>query len=331
MNEISHEPRDFEMKEQTQPKFWTPFNAPDVSMHSVSQPPSKKRITDVAMQELQVDLHKLSLDKSPQAKPVDALPTGAQKNSGVKFAQTPRSVSKISEFPKSDNLKPSPRRATPHPIKQVEVEGKEHPSFYREFVECSSKYDLPHKEDSEEISDNVEFAEAKHIRTYDQDATEVLAIEHEIEARDHGMPFTFNAKQAKANGVKSKRDKNFKYFTEVGYTGEDNRLIPRWAIDQNKLKKIMHFQREVLNPDDIFGKWGPKVVAEHFKQEIIFSKGSNQERYMEMQDDNYKFRFEHQKERGSSEKWNDHSEFVTPIPEKRGPNVSAVKIGAFQI
>lgn len=51
-----------------------------------------------------------------------------------------------------------------------------------------------------------------------------------------------------------------------------------------------------------------------------------------MQDDNYKFRFEHQKEqRGSSEKWNDHSEFVTPIPDKRGPNVSAVKIGAFQI
>jgi hypothetical protein len=68
----------------------------------------------------------------------------------------------------------------------------------------------------------------------------VLAIEHE---QDHGNMFGFNAKHAKANGMKSKRDKNYKYFTEVGYTGDNNKLIPRWALDQNKLKKVHQFQR----------------------------------------------------------------------------------------
>lgn len=270
MNETSQDPHDLKMNEQGQPKFKVPFrSAREKSLRSVSHPPSKKRITDVVRQE-QVQLN---LDKNPQVQPVDALSNQAQKNSG----QT---------------------------AKQIEEDSKV--LIYREFIECSSIYDLPLKEDSD-ISGNAEFAEAKNIQTYDQDATEVLVIENGIQGDPKALAF---AKKAKANGVKSKRDKDFKYFTQVGYTGDDNRLIPRWAIDQNKMKKVLEYQRGVLKPEVIFGKWGPKVVADHFKPDLIFSKGPNQDGYKEMQDSIELLA----RVRGSSQKWNDHSEFGTMWP-----------------
>lgn len=194
--------------------------------------------------------------------------------------KTPKNDGRISDFQHSDLSKPSPRRVTPHPIKTVNQSEKDDPSFYREFVECSSKYELQLKEDSEEISDNAEFDDARHLKTYDQEATEVLNIEHQNEVRGQGKYSAFNAKQAKAAGVKSKRDKDFKHFTDVGYIGQDDRPIPRWAVDQNKLKEVLKYQSKTVNPLDVFGKFRPKVVETHFKLEQIFSKGNSHKSYM---------------------------------------------------
>lgn len=89
-------------------------------------------------------------------------------------------------------------------------------------------------------------------------------IEHENELRQRSGSafgaFNFNAKKAKEEGMKSKRDRNYKHFTEVAYTGDENKAVPRWAIDHEKLKIIKEHQMQNLDPQKIFGKWGPKVV-----------------------------------------------------------------------
>ena len=51
--------------------------------------------------------------------------------------------------------------------KRAHQPAAEEPSIYREFVECSSKYELPHKEDSYEISDNQEFYDARKLKRFD--------------------------------------------------------------------------------------------------------------------------------------------------------------------
>ena len=52
------------------------------------------------------------------------------------------------------------------------------PSFMVEFKEqCTSHYELMPKEDSEEISSDGEFNDARRIKVYDEDASEVLQIE----------------------------------------------------------------------------------------------------------------------------------------------------------
>ena len=95
----------------------------------------------------------------------------------------------------------------------------------------------------------------------------------------------------KQAGIKSKRDKNYKYFTEVGYVGSENKVIPRWAVDQDKLKRVMQHQRQHLDPVKIFGKWGPKVVREYLKPSIIFKKGTNADSYLDEKNDMNRFRF----------------------------------------
>jgi hypothetical protein len=60
-------------------------------------------------------------------------------------------------------------------------DGEEPPSFYQEFVECSSYYDLPDKKEASEISDNEEFNEARKLDVYHEDATEVFMIEQDKE------------------------------------------------------------------------------------------------------------------------------------------------------
>ena len=46
-----------------------------------------------------------------------------------------------------------------------------------EFKECSSNYELPLKEDSDEISSDGEFEDAKRMEVYHEDDNEVLKIE----------------------------------------------------------------------------------------------------------------------------------------------------------
>ena len=39
-------------------------------------------------------------------------------------------------------------------------------------------------------------------------------------------------------GIKSLRNKNMKHFNKVGFAGDINKPIPRWAADENELNKI---------------------------------------------------------------------------------------------
>jgi hypothetical protein len=139
------------------------------------------------------------------------------------------------------------------PVEVAPAPERVEPSFYREFKECSSVYVMQNKEDSDEISDDEEFNDARHIRHYQQDATEVLRIEKTKEARrgaltSKNLGFSINAKAMKDAGVKSKRDRNFKYFTEVGFVGDNNTPVPRWATDMEQLKRVKKHQLENLDP-----------------------------------------------------------------------------------
>ena len=51
------------------------------------------------------------------------------------------------------------------------------PSYMVEFKECSSNYELPLKEESDEISSDGEFNDAKNMDIYYEDDNEVLKIE----------------------------------------------------------------------------------------------------------------------------------------------------------
>ena len=85
--------------------------------------------------------------------------------------------------------------------------------------------------------------------------------------------------EKRAKGEKSKRDKGMKNFTKIAYQGIDKRIVPRWAIDPDLLIKLKKYQLETLNPVEIFGKWGPSVVKQHFDEGVIFSKGTNADFY----------------------------------------------------
>jgi hypothetical protein len=43
-------------------------------------------------------------------------------------------------------------------------------------------------------------------------------------------------------GTKSHRDKGYKHFTQVAFQGDDNKEVPRWAVNDSLLKKIKHHQ-----------------------------------------------------------------------------------------
>lgn len=190
---------------------------------------------------------------------------------------------------------------------------KDDPSFYQEFVECSSKYELPLKEDSEEISDGQEFDDAKNLKSYEQDASEVFMIEQENEWKSKSgwqgasVPndVKYQASALREQGYKSKRDKGYKHFTQVAFQGSDNKEVPRWAINDELLKKIKNHQSQKINPLEVFGKWGPKVVKEHFNEALIFKKGINPDMYTDEKDDKNLFRSRVIDRRGSSENWDD--------------------------
>lgn len=51
------------------------------------------------------------------------------------------------------------------------------PSYLKEFRDASSVYKLEKLEDSEEISDDEEFRQARNIQIFEEDATEVMKNE----------------------------------------------------------------------------------------------------------------------------------------------------------
>ena len=73
-----------------------------------------------------------------------------------------------------------------------------------------------------------------------------------------------------------------------------------------------------MDPVKIFGKWGPSVVKQHFNEAQIFRKGTNPDQYTAEEDDQNKFK--NDDKRGSSEKWNDASEFITPFANREKPD-----------
>lgn len=244
MKEVSFDrPSNFEMQSfansQTQQKYQNQslFHAPlraDASMHSISHA-SQQQQANEAINQVQNMFSKISLGKENQDPslwhPMDGLKPGVS-----------HPLPRISEFPASDLSRGSKLRATPSkgPMISLSKLKREEPSFYQEFVECSSKYDLPRKVDDEEISDDEEFNDARHIRTYNQEATEVLRIEQE-QQYGSGVFGALYYKKLKEQGVKSHRNKDLKYFTEVGYQGDDNKPIPRWAVDMDMLRKCLRY------------------------------------------------------------------------------------------
>ena len=215
------------------------------------QSTSKNKITDDQLDVIQMGLQKLSINQKENVDPLritDTIPLISKK----KFVAQGRP--------------------------QIED-----PSYYREFVECSSLYQVPLKEDSEEISDGEEFHDARHLQIYDQDATEVFMIEKENQWRNErsggfGLPQNTIRKQAselREQGTKSRRAKGYKHFKEVGFQGSNNASVPRWAVNDELLKNIKNHQQKIMNPVKIFGKWGPGVVKQHFNEAQIFKKGTN--------------------------------------------------------
>ena len=118
------------------------------------------------------------------------------------------------------------------------------PSFMVEFKELSSKFDLVEKEDSDEISSDGEFNDARKIKVYDEGAPEVYKIETEKMLYGQGYALDSAEKDqlehfVRTEGGKSTRNKGLKHFKKVGYMGIENKEIPRWAADDNMLTKVL--------------------------------------------------------------------------------------------
>jgi hypothetical protein len=64
---------------------------------------------------------------------------------------------------------------------------------------------------------------------------------------------------------------------------------------------------------------------------VIFSKGQDAKSYLKEKNDINPFRFKKQQQRGSSENWNDESEFVTPMVDKRAPEPNESKVRPFDL
>lgn len=99
------------------------------------------------------------------------------------------------------------------------------PSYIGEFNECSSNYELPLKEDSEQISSDGEFEDAKRMEVYHEDDDEVLKIE-EIKAWQEQTGLNIHPpdqvindaiKSKRVTGTKNARQKGLKHFNKVGY------------------------------------------------------------------------------------------------------------------
>ena len=109
------------------------------------------------------------------------------------------------------------------------------PSYMVEFKEhCNSHYEMIPKEDSDEISSEGEFQDARRMVVYQENAVEVLQIENQTRSQSE-VEEALNSKE----GLRSRRNKGLKHFNKVGYAGSDNKEIPRWASDDEMVKKVL--------------------------------------------------------------------------------------------
>ena len=85
--------------------------------------------------------------------------------------------------------------------------------------------------------------------------------------------------------------------------GRDYKDVPRWALGEG-VEKVVQYQRQNVDPEEIFGVLKPKHAIEKFADNQIFSKGSDMRSYLDFDED-----------RGSSADWHDQSDrFGTPSP-----------------
>ena len=84
-------------------------------------------------------------------------------------------------FANSFGNRPVPSFLKQQPLKDME------PSFIEEFKNCKSEYIMPQKEDSEEISSEGEFADARNLQLMDEDDTRVYLIQKQNEYNNMGF------------------------------------------------------------------------------------------------------------------------------------------------
>jgi hypothetical protein len=53
--------------------------------------------------------------------------------------------------------------------------------------------------------------------------------------------------------IKSLRNKSMKHFNKVGFAGDLNKPIPRWAADDTQLNKVKVWQSANMDPESVFG------------------------------------------------------------------------------
>ena len=75
--------------------------------------------------------------------------------------------------------------------------------------------------------------------------------------------------------------------------GYDCKAVPRWAVNEEDLNKIIQYQMKNLKPEHVFGKISLKHLRQQFDLKVLFSKGEDAKSYMDLD------------ERGESADWND--------------------------
>jgi hypothetical protein len=166
-------------------------------------------------------------------------------------------------------------------IKKPDPTMNELPSNVQEFQNCDSHYQIPEKEESFEISSDGEFNDANHILVLDDDCTQVLEIDVHKEIskqngrgyKDEELPPNY-LQELRDHGTKSHREKvGTKYFKKVGYIGDNDREVPRWAANTEETVKIKAWQRDNMNAETVFGYLDPRKLTGKVQLDKMFTMG----------------------------------------------------------
>jgi len=78
----------------------------------------------------------------------------------------------------------------------------------------------------------------------------------------------------------------------VGYMGENQKTVPRWAVNDDSLLKVLNYQSKQPNKAQlVFGRIKPKTIQKQFLMDKVFQRGDDARSYLDA--------------RGSSVDWND--------------------------